>query len=583
MELDPDAANAETVAADTSRTSPASEPPRERATLAGYRVGDRIGSGGMGEVVVAHDERIGRDVAVKRMLDADDDGSRFLREARIQARLEHPAICPVYEIGNDDAGQPFFAMKRLAGRTLADVLKGDPPQQRLLRAFADVCLAVEFAHSRGVVHRDLKPANIVLGDFGEVYVLDWGLARVIGEADAAPTIGDDICSDGDVTQAGATLGTPGYMAPEQIRDAHAVGPAADIYALGAILFELLARESLHARGPNALASTVAGIDGSPARRRTELAIAPELDALCEAALASDPSARPTARVLAERIQQFVDGDRDVARRRELASEHLTSARAALAESRRADAMRAAGRALALDPEWREAAELVTHLMLEPPRELPAELRAEIASADDVATRRHARVGATMFVALLGFLLATGVNGVVSWPLYGALCAFTVVLTLTALDASRRTVSLRATMIRIAAYAVFVTATSLTFSPLILIPGVVCIMTTSLTTYPQLIDRGRAVLAMLTVGWLAPVVLQLAGVLPATWWISGDELHAVSSMVVMTSTSTSALLVGGHVAMILVSGLYASSLARSRRAAQRDVQIQAWHLRQLLPV
>src|SRR5690349_14585720 len=158
------------------------------------RFGGRLGEGGMGEVLLAHDEHIGRDVAVKRIRASEptaEELSRFLREARVQGRLEHPAVVPVHDLAVDRDGRPFFVMKRLSGTTLLELLgrlRADPAadgatvRRRMLRAFADVCLAIEFAHSRGIVHRDLKPANIMLGDFGEVYVLDWGVARALTEA-----------------------------------------------------------------------------------------------------------------------------------------------------------------------------------------------------------------------------------------------------------------------------------------------------------------------------------------------------------------------------------------------------------------
>src|SRR3954467_1599549 len=207
----------------------------------GYQIGELIGRGGMGEVVVAQDQRIGREVAIKRIrsLDPSSDAvNRFLREARIQARLDHPAIVPVYELGTDADGRPYFTMKRLAGVTLSRKLSENGPVQPLLRAFVDVCLAIQLAHSRGVVHRDLKPSNIMLGDYGEVYVLDWGVARVLTET--RRTTGPSLVVDpDDGTTVGAILGTPGYMAPEQVRG-HEAGSKADVYALGAILFEILA-------------------------------------------------------------------------------------------------------------------------------------------------------------------------------------------------------------------------------------------------------------------------------------------------------------------------------------------------------
>ncbi|HMG52084.1 MAG TPA: serine/threonine-protein kinase, partial [Kofleriaceae bacterium] len=170
-----------------SRPAPTGE--RER-----YRFGEVLGEGGMGEVLLAHDDHIGREVAVKRIRASEptaEELSRFLREARVQGRLEHPAVVPVHDLAVDRDGRPFFVMKRLSGTTLLELLgrlragRHDDDaavRRRMLRAFADVCLAIEFAHSRGIVHRDLKPANIMLGDFGEVYVLDWGVARALIEA-----------------------------------------------------------------------------------------------------------------------------------------------------------------------------------------------------------------------------------------------------------------------------------------------------------------------------------------------------------------------------------------------------------------
>ena len=347
-----------------------------RPSPSGYQLSGVLGRGGMGEVMLAHDPRIGRDVAIKLLHDDlpdDETLARFLREAKIQARLEHPAIVPVHEIGRDEDGRPYFTMKRIAGRTLKELL--DDPQtsrQRLLRALVDVCLAIDYAHARAVVHRDLKPANVMLGDFGEVYVIDWGLAQVVGEA----------ARESDVAgmESSAILGTPGYAAPEQIRGED-VGLAADIYALGSILYEILTRCPLHPRGRDvALDSTLA----TPARDPKTIL---ELDALCVAALAREPESRPSARTLATTLESYLDGDRDIARRRVLAAEQLAIARAALAggSGRRADAIRAAGRALGLDPESEAAALLVGSLVCETPHEIPASLAG-------LAERRRDRAG-----------------------------------------------------------------------------------------------------------------------------------------------------------------------------------------------
>src|SRR6185503_3909257 len=211
----------------------------------GYVLGETIGRGGMGAVIAAQDLRIGREVAVKRMATMTPDGeqvARFLREARIQARLEHPAIVPVHELSVDELGRPFFTMKRITGQTLGERLAERVAQNRLLRVFVDVCRAIEFAHVRGVVHRDLKPSNIMLGDYGETYVIDWWIARVLANSETAKH-SDIAILDPDGTRVGSVLGTPGYMAPEQVRGEPATS-AADVYALGAILFELLTAQPL---------------------------------------------------------------------------------------------------------------------------------------------------------------------------------------------------------------------------------------------------------------------------------------------------------------------------------------------------
>src|SRR5262249_46992441 len=148
-----------------------------------YRGATLLGRGGMGEVRLCRDARIGRDVALKVMRGPSADPDRFVREAPVQGQLEHPRVGPGDDGGRDPQGSFFFTMKRVRGQSLRQVLDaaraGGVPQRRLVSAIASVCLAVDFAHHRGVVHRDLKPANVMLGDFGEVYVLDWGVAKVL--------------------------------------------------------------------------------------------------------------------------------------------------------------------------------------------------------------------------------------------------------------------------------------------------------------------------------------------------------------------------------------------------------------------
>ena len=155
----------------------ADEPVNGLPAVPGYRVLREIARGGMGRVLAAHDLTLDRDVALKILLPGAN-ADRFVRESKITARLPHPGIPPVHALGTLDDGSPFLAMKLIAGQTLADEMKtADRP--RLLQAFTQVCQAVGFAHSRNVIHRDLKPANVMVGAFGEVQVMDWGLAKVL--------------------------------------------------------------------------------------------------------------------------------------------------------------------------------------------------------------------------------------------------------------------------------------------------------------------------------------------------------------------------------------------------------------------
>ena len=549
----------------------------------GYQLGALIGKGGMGEVLVAQDQRIGREVAVKRIRSREpssDAVSRFLREARIQARLDHPAIVPVYELGSDAEGRPYFTMKRLAGVTLAKRLTQDGPVQPLLRAFVDVCLAIQLAHSRGVVHRDLKPSNIMLGDYGEVYVLDWGVARVITDtkrAQGSPTIE---VTDDDGTTAGAILGTPGYMSPEQVRGEEA-GIKADVYSLGAILFEILAGEPLHPRGEAALASTLSSPQEAPARRVAERRqIPPELDGVCFDALAEDPAARPSARELADRVQAYLDGDRDLERRRALATAQLSSAREALAADDRATAMRRAGRALALDPESTEAASLVTSLLLEPPAKLPPELTETLAQEERAFSMSRSRQGMWAYLSLFVFWAAIPFMHIKSWT---ALVSFYALLALGAIVAWRNSqrghfsisVTLAMTMLVCVAF----TRVS---GPFMLTPIVTCAALMQLSAIRQLNSRMSIIIAWTVVAVMLPFVLEWTGVVDRTYGISQGGVISSSEIFDMESSFDELVLVVGNLIFTVFAGLVAVYITRRRMDANRAMTIQAWHLRQLLP-
>ena len=554
-------------------------------TLDGYAVGEVIGRGGIGEVVLAHDLRIGRDVAIKRLRKTSpspDEIARFMREARIQARLDHPAIPPVHDLGRDADGRPYFTMKRLSGTTLLDQLGAPAPSRpRMLRAFADVCLAIEFAHARGIVHRDLKPANVMVGHFGDVYILDWGLAKVVGEA-AAELVTDDI--DSLDLRAGDVLGTPGYMAPEQLQQAAEAGRPADVYALGAILFEILAGEPVHPRGANALKSTIGGDTVVlPAKRRPDRVIAPELDSLCAAMLAMEPGERPTARKVAERIEGYLDGDRDVARRKTMAVDLVWNARAAYNEGRRAEAMRAAGRALGLDAESSEAAELVSALMLAPPEVPPPELATTLREADATAVSKHARTSIAAYLALASFLPVAAWNGVRRWDIVLGVFALALGLAWAAWRIHKRPTRTAGEMI---AYAlvnvVLLGLLGRMAGPFTFVPGITCIIMMSMMAYPTFTTRSWLLVVIVAVGFLVPVGLELATVLNSTWEIRDGLFISHAGALELDGVPTLSLLIGASVATIVIAGVHASRIYRAGRAAQNQLVAQAWHLRQLLP-
>jgi serine/threonine-protein kinase len=281
-------------------------------------------TGGIGRVWLARDHSLGRDVALKDLRPERAGNraacARFLREAQVTGQLEHPGIAPIHEVGRrPEDRQPFYTMRFVRGRTLAEAAAsyhrrradgeaGPLELRELLTAFVAVCNAVAYAHSRGVLHRDLKPRNVVLGDYGEVIVLDWGLARVMGQSD------DDVAplelsaeGQGAATVQGQVLGTPAYMPPEQAEGRlDLLGPASDVYGLGAILYEILTGRPPFG-GPDTAAVLRRVVHEPPARPRALAPGAPAaLEAVCLKALAKKPGERyGTARALAADVQRWL--------------------------------------------------------------------------------------------------------------------------------------------------------------------------------------------------------------------------------------------------------------------------------------
>lgn len=288
--------------------------------------------GGLGEVWVAHDRELNRDVAFKRLRkrrsSADHIRRRFLKEAQVTGQLGHPNIVPVYELGQDEEHGPFYTMRLVKGETLRDAIakhhaerrsiKSDPVElQRLLNAFINVCNAISYAHSCGVLHRDLKPANVILGGFGEVIVLDWGLAKLASDDDTeSDTDTVESAISVEATATGALLGTPSYMAPEQAAgDQECITTLTDVYGLGAILFEILTGEPPHRsqqdENTKQLLKRIAA-GAAPVAVSRGMDVPRALGAICAKAMEKEPSSRyATAQELLDDVQHWM-ADRPVA-------------------------------------------------------------------------------------------------------------------------------------------------------------------------------------------------------------------------------------------------------------------------------
>lgn len=309
--------------------------PDHRTTKTRFSLLKEIGRGGLGTVWLARDEKLRRKVALKEMnpeaAEFPRAWERFQREAEITGQLEHPNVVPLYAFGVDDAtGQPFYAMRFVGKRTLVDAIEEYHDRRaagedvtmdlhRLLTAFIGVCQAIAYAHSRNVIHRDLKPENVALDSFGQVIVLDWGLAKVADDHEATGGVsGISSLTDSSINQtiAGEIIGTPLYMAPEQAAgDLEKVDQRTDIYGLGAILFAMLTGNAPHQNSVTGsgrvsvptLLKTVA--DGpSPRPRDFGVPIPADLEAICVKAMQYKAHSRyQTVLEMSDAMQQWIAG------------------------------------------------------------------------------------------------------------------------------------------------------------------------------------------------------------------------------------------------------------------------------------
>lgn len=575
-----------------------------------YERASLLGAGGMGEVHLCRDRTIGRDVAMKVIRpqgEVTPQGiGRFLREARVQGQLEHPAIVPVYDLGLDPSGAAFFTMKRVRGVGLDVVLKGlregDPEitakysRRRLMAAFNSVCHAVHFAHSRSVLHRDLKPANVMLGDFGEVYVLDWGLAKVADLDEPDPSMAVDLSgSDQGFTVPGSVLGTPGYMSPEQIKGMVAdLDPRTDVYALGAMLFEILTLEPLHkqATAIERVVSTLSGAEVKPSVRRPDREISPELDALCVRATATERDARiHSVGELSKAIEELLDGDRTLELRREAALTHASRAADALARANRPDGDEAFERkeaiqevaiALGLDGSNTTALRTLVTLLTTTPREIPPDARAELEAATADIERTVVSWGLSACAPYALLLPMLGIMGIRHpWAIaFNALCVFGAAVT--SHVATRRAQLSGVARVMIVLFSMLgIAASSQVFGPFVLTP----MFAISHTIAVVFATGARHRLLSIVVGvvsFSAPWLAERLGLLPAHTFVRDGILAIEPAAVSLPPVSTEAYLVFANAFVIVVAALFSARFRNLLAASEKTRFLQAWQLRQAVP-
>jgi eukaryotic-like serine/threonine-protein kinase len=563
-----------------------------------------LGEGGMGVVAHCKDSQIGREVAMKLLrkeaMSKSDSRMRFQREARVQGQLEHPAIVPIYDLGIRPDGTPYFTMKRLHGETLATIMdalqKGNRTaaeiytQRKLLTAYSQVCLAVAFANSRGVLHRDLKPGNIMLGDFGEVYLLDWGLAKLTAGDDADGGIARSSRTSQTETQVGEVMGTPGYMSPEQLRgEIDQLDARTDIYALGVILFEMLTLEPLHERkGLDTIYnSTLGKRDPKIHERAFAKGIPPELVAICVKATALEPKDRyVSARDLHDAIERFLEGHRDLKQREDLAASHAATALEAAqlagkVPEMRELAIREASAALALDPTHAGAVETLTHLMLETPPEMSAEARAEFQRSRRATERESGRgtfLSYLVWMCFVPIVLALGVRDHVAATITGASVVLSALLSWLAAT-GKIGGPIRFVIYCIGTLAIASTCTLAGWA--IVVPGLAAVHTVGFMLYGEKRYQPMAlVLGVLSV--MVPFVLQEADILPRAYLFEGDRMIVLPRMTGLPPIKTQVYLVLASLAAIVAPTLLISRLRDTLESAEERAFMHAWTLQNLVP-
>ena len=589
----------------TPSADPCAATLQELPNVGTYVPGNLLGRGGMGEVRLCRDPRLGRDIALKTATTRNvEELERFVREAQVQGQLQHPSIVPVHELGVGPDGAPFFTMKQIKGHTLQEVirqLRANEPdaatrfnRHRLLSAFLSVCQAIEFAHTSNWIHRDIKPANIMLGDFGEVYVLDWGLARRVDrEEPMGVPFADLKLSPVGATTPGTLLGTPGYMAPEQVLG-QAADVRSDVYALGAVLFEILTHQMLviGVSAMDLLVSTRDGVDAHARTRAPEREVSPELEAICLKATQREPAARyATVRELHDVVERILSGERNLELRSDLAKHHAQAAHAAAVKVRaskgndvelRRLALKEVGQALALDPTHPLALRVLVGLMTTPPVEMPPEAQAELDASRSQQVRSSGRASSLAFLTYMVDL------PIMLWM--GALNSWMIALSfglvfLSALAAGwagyvKKNPTSMSAMPALFLSNLAIGTGSLLTGPFTVVPALAAVNTIAFVIF---LDRGYRKLAIaLGMATVTIPILLMHRFMPQTIQFSNGGLLLKPPAVSMPETETLLFLGVSAACTVWISAMVVAFVRDRFDALEKHRAMQAWNLRQFVP-
>jgi serine/threonine-protein kinase len=563
-----------------------------------YRLRGTPSRSAIAELDIAEDRTIGRDVVLQvRFTGGDDARLRFLREARVQAQLEHPAVVPIYDIGVDPKQREFFTARNVRGKTLRSVLEKlaqrDPAtsrsftRDRLLGVFRQVCLAVDYAHSCGVVHRDLKPEHVVLGDFGEVYLTGWSVVKLLPHAAAVDGVGT-----ATLTLGGEVVGTLGYAAPEQLLSPQEVDERADVYALGAILFELLTLQPLHTERTREALVAAMGRDIGLSARAQACSVPRELELACLRATTLSASTRiASARELCNSIEDWLAIDRDADALAELAKRHAELAEEAAVRAlvskdggheHRRMALREAGRALALDPEAEGARRALVALLREPPPHPPPEAQDAFEAQQGRELQKHARYWAVAFGAFTLLLGSVTFSGVLRWGWF--LLIVGALLTAMAASLWLATANKPRTFMLVIAFTAssFAVASACgMYGPLILVPALAVANTLALNT--SLFQSYRWLALLLGCAAVCvPYALERSGVLPPSYVFDARTITVMPIIRGLPEVPIRIALLASSLVTLIAATLIIWRRSSDLDGLRERLYLNTWQLARLLP-